>query len=501
MAAGIVRNGEVIYANYAGLADLPTHRPIDARTRFNLASNGKQFTALAILLLAEEHKLALTDDIRRYLPGLFPDLPAPITIQQLLTHTSGIRDVYDLWALQGITWWQKTFDNADALRLLHRQRELNFRPGSGYLYSNSNYILLAEIAAKAAGHSFAAYTNEVFRRLLMPDTSFEPDYRRIRAPIARPYFNFDSWTTYRWRTNLHGDGNLFSTLADQLQWEKVVQRGGDGLMAPVLIASSQALTGSAPNQPYGYGLEFGTYQALPYRFHEGATGAWKATTIRFADPNLALLTLTNSGKTIPARQTRQMADVVLPRNPAPEAPITAPAAVGDSVAMAALVGVYQNESDFWFRFEQRPAGLFLIRSGRNDVQLERAAANIFQQATDPQFKLAFTRSAQGELQVTAYHTSHAPYTLTRPAANWAGVDFSAWNGRYRNAETGAVLTIRYQQERTYRVRLSKQKIPAVLVTPQRLLADSYALALADANTVLLTSERIQHVRFTRVRRR
>ena len=218
-AAGIVIDGQVVYEEYTGLTSLEDSISITPQSRFNVASNGKQFTALAILLLIEDGKLTLDDDVREYLPTLFSEVSDTISIRHLLTHTSGIRDVYDLWSLQGITWWEQTFANTDALELLSRQQELNFKPGTKYLYSNSNYILLAQIIEEVTGQSFTAHTDAMFERLGMPNTSFTEDYTKIDGPIAEPYFSFDTWYNYEWICNIHGDGNLFSTLPDQLHWE------------------------------------------------------------------------------------------------------------------------------------------------------------------------------------------------------------------------------------------------------------------------------------------
>ena len=227
IATGVVRDGEIVYTKCAGFADLSAKSLITLKTRFNIASNGEQFTALAVILLEEEGKLSLSDDLRKYLPGLYPEVKSAITIEHLLTHTSGIRDVYDLWSLKGITWWKQKFDNGDALSLIRKQEDLNFLPGSQHLYSNSNYIVLTEVVAKASGTSFVEYTNAMFQKLNMPDTSFEADHTKIRGPIAKPYFNFDTCKGYEWIWDAHGDGNIFSTLDDQLVWECIVQGKGE----------------------------------------------------------------------------------------------------------------------------------------------------------------------------------------------------------------------------------------------------------------------------------
>ena len=115
IAVGIVQNGTVVYEKYIGYANLENEVKIDETTRFNIASNAKQFTALCVLKSIEEGKLNLDDDIRTFLPDLYKNNNSRITISNLLTHSSGIRDVYDLWALKGKTWWKLFIDNGDAI--------------------------------------------------------------------------------------------------------------------------------------------------------------------------------------------------------------------------------------------------------------------------------------------------------------------------------------------------------------------------------------------------
>jgi CubicO group peptidase (beta-lactamase class C family) len=205
IATAIIQDGKVIYEKYAGYADLKENTLIKNSTRFNIASNGKQFTALAVLTLIEKYNLKLSDDIRKWFPNLFPNIKESITVQSLLNHTSGIRDCYDLWSLQGYTWWEKSFDNNDVLALIEKQSDLNFEPGTKYLYSNTNYILLALLVEKVSNKTFVEYTNEMFIQLNMPNTSFESDFTKIRGQIARAYFNFDTWTTYKWIWNVCGE--------------------------------------------------------------------------------------------------------------------------------------------------------------------------------------------------------------------------------------------------------------------------------------------------------
>jgi CubicO group peptidase (beta-lactamase class C family) len=503
IATGIVRNGKIIYEKVAGFADLTDSTLITRNTRFNIASNGKQFTALAILMLIDSKKISLTDDIRKYLPGIYPGLTKKITIEHLLNHTSGIRDVYDLWALKGITWWKQSFSNKDAIALVEKQEDVNFLPGSTYLYSNTNYILLAAIAEKVTGRSFAAFTKELFKKLQMPNTSFEDNHTKIRGPIAKAYFNFGTWTTYNWKWNVCGDGNIFSTLADQLRWEQILQGKVKTNIKRHILEKSQQLTEHSTITNYGYGLEFGQYKGMPYKFHEGATGAWKATVIRFPKQKTAIVTLTNTGKSTPNTQTRQMADVVFDLKTNADYIITKPANAGNFISDEDIIGTYQTEDNFTFQFEKRDSTMYLKRMGRNDVQLEREAGNIYHQTYDPDFKQEFKRTEKGEMTVTAYYTSHAPYTLTRPAVDWTGYDYQALNGKYFNTETEVTIEISFADNKNYDITIGSQdSTKGLLISPAKMLVDFYVIEPEKngsiPNTLFLSSDRIKQVKFVRI---
>jgi CubicO group peptidase (beta-lactamase class C family) len=498
IATGIVSNGKIIYEKVAGYANLKDSILITKNSRFNIASNGKQFTALQILILIDEGKVRLTDDIRKYLPTIYPKLTSKLTIENLLNHTSGIRDVYDLWSLQGLTWWEHSFDNKTVLQLIEQQQELNFEPNTKYMYSNSNYILLALLIEKVTGKTFVENTNELFLKLNMPNTSFESDHRKIRGQIAQAYFNFDSWTTYHWIWNVCGDGNLFSTLSDQLEWEQIIQGKPNSHLKKSILEESQNLTQNSAITNYGYGLEFGTYKGLTYKFHEGATGAWKATVTRFGDI-ISFITLTNTGKSTPDRQTRQMVDVVFNLTEKSNTFETKPTTVGSFVSDEDIVGTYQTEDNYTFQFEKRDNVMYLKRMGRNDVALERAAANLFHQTYDKDFKQEFKKNAKGEMTVTVYYTSHSPYTLTKSNTNWNDFNFKSINGKFTNIETNVTLKIKYINDKNYEIKSPNRGVTkGLLITPTKLLVDNYVLEIQNPTTLLLSSGRIQKVKFIRV---
>lgn len=498
IATGIVVNGNVMYQKYAGYANLADSTLITSKSRFNIASNAKQFTAFAILNLVEAGKLKLSDDVRKFIPKLLPNVKEKVSISNLLNHSSGIRDVYDLWSLQGIVWWKNTFNNQDAVDLLTKQKELNFSPGSQYLYSNSNYILLAQVIEKVSGTTFINFTNILFRKLGMPNTSFVDNYTLIAPPVALPYFNFDKWTGYNWICNIRGDGNLFSTLADQLHWEVIIQTKKSKYFSTKLLAKTQQLIEASQIKNYGYGLEFATYKGINYNFHEGSTGAWKATILRFPEQKLSIVTLTNSGKAIPAMQSRQVADILLGKVDSKPSYLIKPLSIGEYVNEKDLVGTYLTDDNFSFRFELKDSTIYLKRFGRNDIKLVRESANVFHQWNDPAFKQEFKCNAAHEMVVTAYYTSHAPYSLkkikTQPSAN-----LNELAGKFYNEEVGAYLSLVYQKDQSYLLNIGNTDDEAILVGDKLLLTTNYSILISDnLNEILLSGDRIKKIKFKRV---
>jgi CubicO group peptidase (beta-lactamase class C family) len=371
------------------------------------------------------------------------------------------------------------------------------------LYSNTNYILLTAIIEKITGKSFVSYTNDLFGKLNMPNTSFEDDHTKIRGPIAKAYFNFGTWTTYDWIWNICGDGNIFSTLADQLQWEQILQGKVKSKIGKQILEKSQQLTDNSTIKNYGYGLEFGTYKGLSYKFHEGATGAWKATVIRFPGKNISIVTLTNTGKSTPNTQTRQMADVVFNLKDNASYLVTKPSKVGSFISEEDMIGTYLTDNNFTFQFEKRDSNLYLKRIGRNDVKLEREADNILHQTYDPDFKQEFKRNEKGEMTVTAYYTSHSPYTLTKAVSNWTGYNYQALNGKFLNSETNVTIEIKYAGDKSYYVKTGSQdSSKGLLISPTKLLVDNYVFDIDNKpgtpKTFLLSAYRIERVKFIRV---
>lgn len=219
-AVGVSRNGVTLLERGFGTAHLEAGTPITPDTPFHVASVSKQFTAMSILLLAERGRLSLEDDVRKHIPGW--SVPTPAKIRHLLTHTGGVRDVF---LLIGLMPPRHRPTPHDALvRLLAKQRGLNFVPGAEFQYSNSGYVLLAAIIQRASGQSLRAFADaNIFKPLGMTRTHVHDDPKMPMPDRALGYRRDGSI----YRVAPHGDfGLIFGTTAimttvrDMLRWQQ-----------------------------------------------------------------------------------------------------------------------------------------------------------------------------------------------------------------------------------------------------------------------------------------
>jgi len=184
-ALGVYQDGQVIYKHGYGMANLNDDVPITPATVFHVASMSKQFTAASILLLAQQGKLSLDDDIHKYIPEL-PDFHETITLRHLMHHTSGMRDQWALLELAGWRYSQDLITDDDVMSVLVHQKELNFKPGEQFLYSNTGFTLLAITVSRVSGMSFREFTTKnIFAPLGMTHTHFRDDHRSASLRDSR----------------------------------------------------------------------------------------------------------------------------------------------------------------------------------------------------------------------------------------------------------------------------------------------------------------------------
>src|SRR5215471_14578364 len=301
LALAVVESGAVVHAAGYGLADVASARPIAPETIFHLASCGKQFTGLGIVMLAEERKLGFDDPIGKHFAPLAGFGPK-VTLRQLLHHTSGIRDFYDDAGVDEVlSRWQRP-TNADMIRLY---AELGcpmaydgIRPGDEFSYSNSGYDLLGAVIEQAAGQSYHDFfQTRVFGPLNMKDTFSAPDPRERDARRASGY-NLDERGELMEQGGsefdaLVGSGSFYTTIGDLCRYDQALNENALISAAGMrdMLTSGRTNDGSPTN--YGFGWYLGVYQGMPFADHEGAWIGFRAYIARYLERPLSIYALSN----------------------------------------------------------------------------------------------------------------------------------------------------------------------------------------------------------------
>ena len=315
IAVGILKDGNIIYEKYFGLSNLQHKVKFDENTRSNIASTAKQFTALIILDLSLNEKLSLEDDIRKYLPKLYKNVNDKIKLRHLLNHTSGIRDYVELLDLEGDVWWKRVgLDNDAILELIENQEELGFTPGSQYSYSNTNYVLLTKIIEKISGKTFNVYSKKFFENLGMNETSFVEGYMKVIPNRANPYSDWGrgEWWEVPTVTKTNGEGFLFTTLKNQLTFEKAVQNANHN--NNVLLIKSQQPIPNSEIKTYGFGLELEDKLGRKAMHHSGGTYGFHSQTYRFPKEQLTIFAMSNNGNISTNLIAQEIAKILLPKS-------------------------------------------------------------------------------------------------------------------------------------------------------------------------------------------
>jgi CubicO group peptidase (beta-lactamase class C family) len=293
-AVGVARDGRLVFAKGYGSADLEHDTPITPSTPFYIASVSKQFTAMSIVLLAQDGRLSLDDSIRQWVPEV-PSFGSPITLRQLLYHTSGLRDYFTLLALSG---WPSDgpLTERQFLELISRQKQLNFAPGEEFLYSNTGYALLAVVVQRVSGKSLRDYAAEhIFRPLGMTHTEFRDDHHRLIAQRAVGYQPADgSFRISQPEFDIVGDGGLYSTVDDLAKWDANFRTGRVGGKAGIALLQEQGRLNNGQTIPYALGLTVSQTRGLKTYAHRGAYGGYRSAMVRYPDKGLSVITLCNT---------------------------------------------------------------------------------------------------------------------------------------------------------------------------------------------------------------
>jgi CubicO group peptidase (beta-lactamase class C family) len=374
----VVREGAVVHRRAFGMANLDFGVANTPQTLFHIASVSKQFTAFAVLLLQQDGKVSLDDDVRKYVPEM-PDFGHRVTIRHLLHHTSGLRDQPHLMWMAGWRFEDEvTMD--DALRLASRQRTLNFAPGEESMYSNTGFTLLAIIVERVAGKSLAEFSRErIFQPLGMSHTLIQDDHHRVvkgRATSYRPARG-GGYECMSFSDSTAGQTGVVCDVEDLAKWDRNFDEatvGGKALVAEMLTPGCRN-DGQATRYAAGVGID--QYRGTRIEEHSGSIAGYRCHYARFPGHRLAVIVLGNT-EDLPATDlAHQVADIYLekqltPRQatadaspaPAPPVPVEVPSAVLD-----AYVGDYQLSPGDYVTISRDGARLMVQGTGSGKVEM------------------------------------------------------------------------------------------------------------------------------------
>ncbi len=386
----------------SGMADLDHNVTITPSTVFHVASMSKQFTAASIVVLAQQGKLSFDDDVRKYIPEL-PDFGSLITIRNLIHHTSGLRDQWNLLGLAGWRYSQDLITDDDVLSVLTRQKELNFKPGEKHVYCNTGYTLLAIIVKRVSGMSFREFTSKnIFEPLGMKNTFFRDDHAEIVKNNAYGYQPAKGDTFRISITNFDTAGatSLHTTVEDLAQWDENFYHPRVGWPSLIEQLQQRGKLNNGETLDYAFGLVLGKYKGLDTVDHGGADAGYRSDMTRFPNQHFSAAVLCNSGDTSPSDLARKVADVYLASDlKKSEKPEPAAAVQGTGVPLAEqqIAGLYwKSDGDDFVKMYFKDGKLRAELGLGDDYGLKPGGKNLYHPADVPwggRFNLLFESGA------------------------------------------------------------------------------------------------------------
>jgi CubicO group peptidase (beta-lactamase class C family) len=437
-AVAVAEGGRTVLARAYGMSDLERETPNTVDTVFEAGSVSKQFTAAAVMLLARDGKLSLDDAVRKHIPEL-PDYGAPLTIRQMLTHTSGLRDWGAVVAAAGWPRGSRVHTHGHVLEVVSRQKALNFPSGTEFSYSNSGYNLAAILVSRVAGKPFAEFTRErIFAPLGMTRTEWRDDFARVVKGRATAYAKAETgWRMAMPFENVHGNGGLLTTVSDLLRWNAALDAGT--LAGPEFAAEQQKTGVLSDGRPirYAMGLYAETWKGAREMSHGGATGGYRAVLQRYPDHRLSVAVLCNADNANAGALGHQVADVFLEGRLAAQ-PSPSPAAIAPDV-LRSRAGLYRNPRTMDVRKVDVVDGVLKV-NGRNALLPVDDRRFVFEPF--PAIRVEFAVDAAGRATALTWIDADGPERFDRvqpaPPTAERGREYA---GRYFAPEADAIVTV------------------------------------------------------------
>ena len=456
-ALAVLKNGKALYMRGYGMADLEHDIPISPETVFQIGSSSKQFTAMSVILLAEEGKLSLDDPVRKYIPEL-PDYGVPMTLRHLMYHTSGLRNLFVLRQLAG--WrWGDVVTESNVLDLISRQRGLNFSPGDEHWYSNTGYFLLAEVVKRVSHQSLREFTRtRIFEPLGMKDTWAVDDTGWLRHHRAMAYNTgpggFKNNVT---QDETVGDSNIYTTVEDLARWDENFYQAKVGGSHAITEMVTPGVLNNGERLQYAGGLNVTTHKGLRMIWHSG-TSSYRAEDLRFPDQHFSVICLCNSWATDPSDLARKVAELYLADliRPEPikdrsellkETPKFEESARASAIPLAvekmqAFTGSYLIPEALSVRRVFLDGGKLMVDRGRGIIsELVPTGEHSFLMLGVPEkVEVTFSGEKSGALQISVAAPDRKPILADRvdPAI---AADLKQYEGSFWSSDVGEIVTL------------------------------------------------------------
>lgn len=514
-ALGVYQDGKVLYARGYGMASLQNGIALSPRSVLDVGSISKQFTAMAILLLQQEGKLSLDDPIRKYIPEM-PAYADKVTLRRALSQTSGLRDLYVMWGQTGRAF---AGDTIDALRVITRSAEPNYEPGARYLYTNSGWILAAQIVYRLTGKTLAQFAEErIFRPLGMYDTRYLSDASMVIPNLADSYAPRTGGGFRLARSAydgaIMGAGAVQTTVEDFGRWLNnydAATIGGRQILETMTTATtlndgSPATSGA--NTAYAVGLSVGTLRGLRVISHGGSWAGFRGHFLRFPEQRYAVATFCNFSTSGPDSLARKVAGIYLGDQMQPDSAAMWTASLAAAPhrelpveSLRSLVGVWRNDERGEAR-RTRLLGDSLVATGGERVRLVPIAGERFRAGSGIEISFA---GAAARPQQMIVRTTGETVTFTRAdTAALTPAALAEYAGDYRNEEVEATHT--WKVEKGDLVLYSNHRRLGVLeptykdgFTRGGSVIDVQRDAKGRITGFVVESGRVRHLRFTRMK--
>jgi len=475
-AVAIIKNGKLVFKKGYGMANLEYNVPISSSSVFHIASESKQYVAFCMLLLEQQGKLSIDDDIRKYLDYV-PDFGKKITIRHLIHHTSGLRDQ---WQLLGNAGWQldDVITQEHVIKLISKQKRLNFDPGEEHLYCNTGYTLMAEIVKKASGLSLREYTDKyIFKPLEMNNTHFHDNYREL-VPNRTYSYSPKGPGEYQHSVLSYstvGATSLFTSVEDEAKWVMNYEHGKVGGKELLEKMYSTGILNSGKKLTYAFALSIDDYKGWKRIGHGGSDAGYRTYSCRFPEQQLGIIVFGNVSTFNSAGMALQTADLLLPlKELKPDNNTTA---LADSNFFKKWTGRYVSRRGPILNLSWSNGKLMTRAAGQttggSEWKLSVIENNKYQLAPGTIVKIENSSPNDSVAKVTIENPNGFTEFFRQPAIELKKEEMAGYTGTYYNEETEAAYTVTVKNGELILEHRKFSDVKLTLIAPDQFSCDNW----------------------------